>query len=541
MFAILITAIVAAPQASVLMGLSPWLTTGLERFLALILFFFSAGLLIRHIRKRPERLDSSPQIESDKEYLLFFLPAIPWILFTLVSTFLLRGSLYPGDFDYTLVSDGINRTAKGEGILPTPYVATGTGTSFLGHHFSPFLILLAPLYKIALIVPGTDHTLYAFILWAALATGLLLWIHASGLFLKRFQTRLIVAGILSSAVPLWRAFYSLHFESLAFPLSALWLLTGVRKQRIRFALVSLLLASIKEDMAIYMILALAAEALHQLVQKNKKDLFRFTIPTISGLALYFVFARWMMLHLSGGEGPDWSSYFREGNIAPWKTLEGLHEFLLSFAYLPLVALLRTGTGWIPIVMIHGWSGHPWHQSFYGHYGYTILPFLFYGTIRGALLLDRFLKRNSIPPAILVVGLGLSLYGASRDRQIPGPLPLYDSRIQDLQELVERIPSHSCVQTQFHFSPLVPLVSSPYPLHIPMKNPIWTQFEGNIPGEGFIRSCPHYCLLLDPTESMEPYYSRSDIEHFSNFAQTRLDLLKNLKTMNLYCTPEPQQK
>jgi len=420
-------------------------------------------------------------------------------------------ALLLGDHDFTNMSESINNTAKGFGLFTTPYFNTGERGSYLGHHFSPALLLYVPVYFIAGFFASSTHATYAVCLLLTLAAGFAIWIVY---FLESCEdpfTALTAAAICACGFPLWRLSLSYHHELLVFPFSGLAFLFLRRRNTLLFLLFTLLWISVKEDIPVY-------TAFFGAFLFFRRPRRTGAILMIVSTTAYLIINGPLHTYFAGSGGPDWTTYWKDGS--EYRTGPVL-DLLTAFSFLPLLQPSFALLTLLPIFIIHFFSSHSWHASFYGHYVYTILPFLLYGATEGLKRIES--RFSDFLPAICLFSLSIVFYSAASDRQTPPILPTADAREKSLSRLVAGIPAGACVQTQIPFSAHVRLSQRVFPLMIPEGNPIHSHMPTIVRFQIDKKLCPFYYLLLDPEEAMPPYYTRAHVMDFYAKAQSTLIL------------------
>ena len=415
--------------------------------------------------------------------------------------------------------------------LRTPYVNTGPTGSFLGHHFSPFLLLLKPFFQAIAWLPQANFTTYMLPLFLGAAWGVILWFETIRRYLdERYHWLLPVLATFLVCNPLvFRLSLSFHFEVFILPLSAGCILFWNRGH---YWVFFLLLLSVKEDIAFYVFLVCASitlvhiwrhrpgsltEAIHVILKQQPNGGPEHKPPNLAAswnsrrlllsgtFALtYLLFAVAFQKLLAGDTGADWSHYWLQP--FEWKGTQttGLLIVILAGGWTALKhPALR-----IPLILIclmHILSRHPWHNSFQSHYVYTVtlivLPSLFFLRHRAMALI--------IP---------LMLFAGMLDRSTPQPLlkeSAYDSIV-----VLTRIPENSCVRASKHIAVRIPLHSSPFPIYEIAGNP---EAERDLcqPPPG--KDCGGLYLLLESQDTallhgcqMQNLRFRAGTEHLNLF-------------------------
>lgn len=495
--------------------------------------------------------------DSVLRYIAVVLPALPLLIYLWQYSGLAYASLFLGDQDFTNISVALNTTARGDGLLFTPYLSTGPSGSYLGHHFSPALLLYVPVYWLVDFFSGAGlmdrptHFVYAVVLWSTLALGLALW---GRLFQKEIRSTfgaVLVMALLCGAYPLWRLALSFHYELPVLPLSALFFLSlGSRRQQptgqtsLWFYVSLLLWLSVKEDIALYLILFGAYLCAHRGESPHSST----TLHLARGLTVIVVATTWVALALwgmdtiGGSERVDWIAAWREPDAPVERSVRPGLLLLLATGGLALLNLRLFALVLLPILTFHLLSRQIWHHSFLGHYSYAVLPFLFFATLRGWQRLEAIREtvlannvRGFAAAAGLVV-LGCSFAAAAGDRYMPMPAPAPDADRAQIAQLLRIPKSGDCVQTQWHFSAHAPLDLRVYPLIAPENNPAresmpgphsFAEFHfGPYESEDAQRSAARcggaYYLLLDRTRPLPPVYTQTTLDAFADFAVMNLE-------------------
>ncbi|MBX7059409.1 MAG: DUF2079 domain-containing protein [Leptospirales bacterium] len=468
---------------------------------------------------------------------------------------------FVGDYDFTSISEALNRSAALQGLLPTSFLATGNSSSYLAHHFSPGLLLLTPCYLAARMLDASapewlrlwqaTHLAYALALLFVLGAGLLLWRRLALHWLATSRNANLFALSLSACWMLQRQALSFHFELLSFPLSAALFLSlqarcralargaaGIRSARraaILYFSTLLLLLALKEDMGVY----LSLWAVFLFLRRDAGASNSIAAATLLLSLGWHLLARLaIMPMLQGPHTLDWSGYW-DARLWPGESdysAAALAFFALGFA--PFFSLRAALTIVVPLLLLHAASHQPWHHRFFGHYSYDVLPFLAFAALSGLARLreHEVIFRRPLLYAGGLANLGFCLLAAAADRYTPLPPPPVAANYQAVEAMLRPLQSGDCLQTQFPFSAHAPLAARVYPLVIPRENPAFAQLpqlEGQAVSERYARECRRYFLLLDATRPMAPYYSAEILRFWQRFAQGRLQLLQERGTLRLY--------
>lgn len=478
------------------------------------------------------------------EWICVFLPSIPLLAHTAVFSFQAYDSLYLGDQDFTNISSAINNSARMQGLMDTPFVDTGADGSFLGHHFSPALLLYVPVYAAANAGLFTQtlstHFIYAICLAATLAAGLALW---SVLLMEVLPDRISAMNAMTVIVisfPVWRLAQSFHFESAVIPLSALTFLFLNRKKYFLFGLSMLIWALLKEDMAVYLAffgLSLLSERF--LLQGAENSRWKIGFAVSAGSAAVFIGSMLMRKYFSGTGGPDWSGYWNSSRSL-FDTSPYIGLFLV-YAFLPAVSWRLFLFTILPVCLIHFFSSHPWHAVYYGHYGYSIVPFLLLGFVQGyrSLIgkLDAMKFNRGRAGRLMAASamIGAAFYTAAGEQESPAQTMRRDERFLPVEQILSELPAGSCLQTQIPFTAHAPLSVRIFPLMIPQDNPWYFRMPhpNRIPMDWDRQVCSEFFLLLDSADARLPTYGLEHIRAFENFARQRLRIRSRRGNITLY--------
>lgn len=392
-------------------------------------------------------------------------------------------SLYLQNQDFTNISTAINHSAKGLGVLRTAYLETGSSGSYLGHHFSPILFFLVPFYFFSHIITQAPlssllsfcymntHFLYAILLAVIYVSGLALWIRYSLKKVGKSLTYISILYFLFLPISL-HLMASFHFEIFVIPLSAFFFLQ-LDKKKINLTLVFsfVLLCLIKEDISLYFLF-------FGFYLLSHKKSFQKGLLIISISAVYFISVKFFIIPwFADYQSIPWENYWSAAApIAIPSRLKPSLMILLSSGFLLIFQLRYFVIVICPLLLLHATSNHLYHQSFLGHYGYTIIPFVFYGIVNGIKRIRNIQESLQIPILKTVVGIGVAFlfYVASFDRLSPFPSFPIQKNTSQLQHLLSKIPQKSCIFSQSNLSPHLPLHSIALPLSNPSRN--YYQYE-----------------------------------------------------------------
>lgn len=501
-------------------------------FILFINFLFTKNIeLSRETNEYPAK-DNKTNIYNS---ILIFLPALPFLIRNAFYTYEVYAGLIVGDFDYTNISQALNLTTRGEGLLPAPHVSTGITGSFLGHHFSPSLLLFVPFYGITRYLQPffafrATHLLYGLLLYLSLFWGILLWTSFIKQYSSSIRSAILASAMLFNSILLWRIAGSFHFEILVIPFSALLFIRFHRKDFL-FWVILILWLGLKEDMAIYAILA----GVYWFTVSKEMFYYERSFRVILFSAIYFIFAMWMKSVFSGGAGPDWTDYwFRYDYESP--SLYSLMIPLISMGLFPLYSLKVSLILLFPLLLIHFTSSHPWHSSFIAHYGYTILPFLMLGTVHGIRIITSnsiFMKRST---ALISLGFAMSFYTATGEKGSPYVRVKQSPRYEFVENSLMKIPGDSCSLAQVNLSPHMPLDVKVFPIYQPRNNPVTEEVLSDFfyeDGKKGAYSCENYYLFMDDGDAMIPYYSKEDLRRFSVYAGRNMKEVERKGNLVLY--------
>jgi uncharacterized membrane protein len=319
--------------------------------------------------------------------------------------------------------------------------------NILGDHFSPALVLFAPLFRIA---PSVITLLVLQAILFALAAGLLWHTAVHVLRLPRLPSGLLTAGYGISAGMLDAVDYDFHEVSLTVPLLAAALsrlMTGRTRSGVVLACLGLL---VREDNA-FLVIGLG---LVFLVSRRRL----LGVALIAGGAAAFALTTLVVIpHFNyAGKYMYWTSGGVSGSLAD--SLRGLMgtlpqslsypmlpntliTLLLPFAFLPLLS--RWTVMLLPLLTLRALSPNPAYWILEFHYNAvvsTVLAFAAADAVRRLLPLERKLR----PPQLRAV---MALFGTAVLAAVAiGPLPRYVdpstyacTRCAALRSTIERIP------------------------------------------------------------------------------------------------------
>lgn len=470
---------------------------------------------------------SSPEDSRQGKVLwIWFLPLVPILIHQCWYAFGAYQSLYLADTDFTNISVALNDRSRG-GALGTPYLATGLRDSYLGHHFSPALYFLTPVYAVMRIADMAGfrptHFAYAAALWMSLATGLTITV---ALIRRMFQAHSPFVGLVACllplvCVPVWRLSQSFHFELLVLPAAAMTFL-GIRGRPGLFWPGIILWLLIKEDMAVYVFcfgIWMVTEA------SIRRRGFAVILAAMLWAGIAHVARGW----IAGGHTPDWGAYWAD----QWNSSRQLWPSVLMLAsvgFLPVFAPRFFILALAPILGLHVLSYHPWHQAFTGHYGYSVLPALLIGSLLG---LERIAALRGRWPAVTALALLAVAYSAAaNEKESPAGRFVKDPRADILDSIVKLVPPRSCVQAHRRFSAHVPLDVSVFPLIGAAGNPSREKIlPVSLPKKDDV--CRQWYVLVDWNEPQPPYYLESDLTSLRQTVEGSYRLVRQEKGVSLY--------
>ena len=542
----------------------------LERLTALALIVLTIAILYKIIKGAAIRIAEPDEIGRKQKFLRIWgaplLSSLPLLVYTFVFTLGAYRAFFLVSLDFTGISAAINSLSRGEGFLTTPFFHTGTMGSYFGHHFSPTLLIYTPFYVLGNLgnyiqeqfVPSwkflrSTHLLYGHALFLTLVGGVIAW----GALLKRevqdTSLRILIVPALLVAYPLWRLTLSFHYELPALIFFALTII-AYRDRNYKLLWPALfLLMGCKEDFPAYTFLLGVYLFLETYFQKEKVDPeeIRKERKTALGVALfsliYFFAANVLMrYYFAGGEGPNWN-YFQNLSDLSVDSLNPGPQFdmLAAFAFVPLLAPRLFIVCILPVFALHLFSGHAWHASFYGHYSYSVLPFLGLGYILGLENLRKFLEQKTRKPFILaaaVFSLALVFYSAAGEKETPLPAMKTHPDYHTVEDMLANLGGSSCLQTQTFFTAHAPLNIRVYPLVIHAGNPARKQFPPLLKNLlALPEHCQKYYLLIHrgylkkigAWAQNNPPYEHRTLDEFLEMANKEMKLLERRGDIYLY--------
>ncbi len=308
--------------------------------------------------------------------------------------------------------------------------------SFLGHHFSPFLLSLVPLYAV-----WTDPRML--LLTQTLALGIAA---LPCYWLARERLGNGIALLVSGAYYLFPAVHfvnlaEFHEIALATPMLSFALYFLLRQRYVPFLALTLLVLLVKEETA-FIVIALGSFVL--LVQhKWKLGLLVIVTGTLWGIAT-------LLFIIPNSAGPSSSSayFFVErygylGTSIPeiistsiahpdlvlshmlvGSKMEFLLQLLVPLALIPFVGLEIVALSF-PTIGYLLLSDDPFQTSIRFQYSAPLIPFMFFALVVGIQRLRARSSRLALPIAVLLMASSLVSYAL----QSPGPLSRRFTRTQ----------------------------------------------------------------------------------------------------------------
>jgi hypothetical protein len=249
---------------------------------------------------------------------------------------------------------------------------------------------------------------------------------------------------------------------------------------------------------------------------------------IVSAAYYLFVASGPIRHLIVGDGgADFSGYF-DRNWDTERSLAPTMKMLFAFAFLPIISVRLFILAILPVCLSHVFSFHPWHATYYGHYIYTVLPFLLLGVVKGFNRINRYevLLKNRPNYFRSLLVLSLILYAAAGDRENPPAFFPPSSKSAVVNSVLQSMPSGACVRTMIPFTPHVPLHASVLPIVIPERNPA--------SAESYIKDlCERYYLFLDISSPETLHYSLEILQILKKEADRSMKPLWESGSLILY--------
>lgn len=466
-------------------------TAGIERILALLAVLGAGVAAWRAMRQNENAtaVDTGPMA-------LDLLPLLPIGAYAFWLSEAAFRALLLWDTDYAGISAAINNTRLGLGALATPYFPTGTTSSYLGHHFSPGLLLLVPFYSVAHglgeLWPQLEsgHRVYGWLLAAWGCAGIVVW----GNELRRAvgaQTGNLLLLLLAFAFPIFRQIQSFHYEMPVLFFSGLAVFAQRRGKLGLFWLAILGWLVWKEDLAVYV-------GLYGLILFSQASTRRLGFG-VGVAALVTFFSVRFLIHpaLAGPHAPEWNYW--TGWQQRGLQIKPFVEMLAAFGFLTLAAP-RTWLAVLPIGVLHALSAHSWHATYYGHYSYALTPFLLMGAVQAVQNLSWWMGRRYYV-ACAAAAVAVCLYVSAGEKEAPLTLPKGDDLQMPARGLLTGLPPGSCLQADSRYSAQAPLRVITLPYFPPQNNPLAAhvpdlRHAGPQAWRKLPDFCQHYFVLLD---------------------------------------------
>lgn len=352
--------------------------------------------------------------------------------------------------------------------------STIQGMNVFGDHFSPVLLLLAPLYR-----AWADARLLLFVQTVALALGALpVYLLAKEKLRGMWSAVLVAACYLLYPALEWLSNGGFHPEALAVPLLLFAALFLYRRKWLWFAVFAVLALATREDAG----LAVAVLGAFAAVRGDR----RVGAATIAGGLAWFGLAIWVFVPQLGPNAP---AHFVRDFVYPGGpggvSLMGSVFSLESGAYLlkmlgpvaasplaaPTAALMA-----LPGLLVNLANADAYHRSIEFQYTAFVIPFIFIAVIHG---LSR-LARN---PYLRALALAVTLGAAIAGNYLLSPSPLAprastgiwlqaNDRSAIIDRAVAMIPPEAVVSANYSVVPHLTHRSSIYVFPNPFKVENW---------------------------------------------------------------------
>ncbi|MCW7469941.1 DUF2079 domain-containing protein [Leptospira kanakyensis] len=359
---------------------------------------------------------------SDKQItILPYLLCISCILFFITSTyhaFHLTKSLAEvflfQDADYIGISDILLSISRGEGFTSGYYSESGEG-SYLQHHFSPGMFILAPF--VTWIPERWGLAVGVFFVYQLATILWLFWAYQITKNNLKDQGRkfLVFWVLVTNQLYLYRIGSSFHFEVLVLLFALFFFYIWEKRKKIQkvssyffwfycsiLSFATILYLSLKEDIGIYLLLFFLPIALRLLYNrfetKSKTGLtgykpsstiqdsftFRllFVIISILFLWLGFVFFIYPMFGDSK-TSITWTNVLTQEYHSAFKQVTGFQKSfqifleLITSGGLGIFQMLPEVIGVGLVYATHIFSSRPWHHEVYTYYSYSLIPMILY--------------------------------------------------------------------------------------------------------------------------------------------------------------------
>jgi len=383
-----------------------------------------------------------------------------WMLFLVLSTVFVYSSIcrhlvFNSSFDFAIFAQAVWNTWKGNLL----YSSIKGGICLLGDHFSPILILLAPLYGI-----WTDPQVLLLLQGIAAASSVFPLFLIAQKILKDNGLALLFTISFALYLPLRNAVrFDFHPELLGDSF-ILWAFYFVLTKRLKAASICLLVVlSTKET-------ACAPIAMFGLFCFQFLKLRKFGMIWFFGSIMYFVVAIKLLIPYFYGQ----EYFYLRGNYLAWKELGFVafcaHIFQPStFTYLKKIFLpvgflsfLSPSTFLLtcPILFQNLTTRNLMARSIFFQYTAFLTPFVFISTIYGfrnglnwmAKFNLSFLKRPKLLLSYWLLGTSLLLGGVSEYYVIVRCKAQDNSHFAYLRSYFKTVPASVSVRTHEFFAP-----------------------------------------------------------------------------------------
>lgn len=445
-----------------------------------------------------------PERKKEKHWFLQFLQKEPpqnlikILLFGSITIFLITSSIHAyritnsfrdhflfHDADYIGITDILQSLLSFDGYKSS-YYSEGGRSSFLDHHFSPGIFLLSPFIYL---IPSKMGLAVASFFFYQLATILWLgWAYSE--YKQNPKTRfwpfsLFWVAILNQMY-LYRIGSSYHFETLI-PFFAFFFFYLYEKNVNRvldsfstkeiskpsqnkiflvLVLTLYLTLSVKEDLAIYLILFFVPLIIFSFRKKNpilnlqlKLLLFLIVWMLITFLVYPLLTDKNLGIHWTGELTKTYHTDLKQIN----NNLQSFKIFVEVLVSGGTAIITNTGEtiGIVLIYLIHFFSNRPWHHEMYSYYSYTLIPMVLYS---GVILIKRFEEKRS---SFLFLCFMLLFYKNSLDANFPLSVDKIESSVlpekkeyflmfsEDLKHIPSKIIDTKLIYSQYNLSIFLP--------------------------------------------------------------------------------------
>jgi uncharacterized membrane protein len=332
--------------------------------------------------------------------------------------------------------------------------------SFLGHHFSPILLLMVPLYAPL----QSIHTLLFLQALAAAAAIYPLWRLAHRQLESPGAALAIAACIPLSRVMNYGVMFGFHMEVL-YPVLAFAAFYFYEARRwIAYALVAVLFLLVKEDAAV----PLAGLGLYMMARGQRTAGFITAVGSLLWLVLSLLV--FIPAFRTGMEDQSWeftrywSEYGDDLTAIAMNMLDPRRHFEVLFTPEKLeksfnvfsVFLFLPFFSWKALLFLvfPSWfilfsSNNGLVYGLANYYGFAITPFLFYAAIEGLRILkSRFPSRPHLVAALIGLMLCVNLGNARLWKHIQSSYWRVPPRVQTAKEMIATLPEGAVVTAQF---------------------------------------------------------------------------------------------